>query len=94
MTAGNFSISDKILFLYREAYYLTMKYPEKKSNETKNHFDHRMKRWEKKCRKMENECEIIIARNKQAFTGTVKIFCNMVDGIFDDLESSEDDIPF
>ena len=85
---------DKILFLYRESYYLTMKYPEKKSNETKNHFDHRMKHWEKKYRKTENECEIIIAKNKQAFTGTVKFFCNMVDGIFDDLESSEDDIPF
>ena len=53
-----------------------------------------MKRWEKKYRKTENECEIIIAKNKQAFTGTVKIFCNMADGIFDDLESSEDDIPF
>ena len=71
-----------------------MKNPEKKSNETKNHFDHRMKHWEKKYRKTENECEIIIAKNKQAFTGTVKFFCNMVDGIFDDLESSEDDIPF
>lgn len=85
---------DKILFLYRESYYLEMFEPQKKQNETQEHFDKRVQCWENKYQKSKNECDIIIARNKYARSGLVKCFCNLEYGIWDDLKLSKGDVPF
>lgn len=81
---------DKILFLYREYYYLLYENPKKYPKETTEHFDFRMERWEKECRDTQNECEIIIAQNKCGYLGTVKCFFDTSLGKFDNLELEED----
>lgn len=84
---------DKILFLYREYYYLQWDEPKMDSKETDEHFQKRMKKWEKRCKEIENECEIIVGKNRYGSIGTVKCLFDISNGIFDDLEHSEDDIP-
>ncbi len=82
---------DKLLFLYRESYYLMNEEPEIKSGETQEHFEKRQDEWKKQCKEIENECEIILAKGRY---GCVKCFFDTSTGIFDDLERLEDDIPF
>lgn len=82
---------DKILFLYREYYYLWNEEPKIKSGEKQEHFEKRWREWEKQCDKIKNECEIILAKGCY---GRVKCFFDSYTGIFDDLVRSEDDIPF
>lgn len=82
---------DKILFLYREYYYLWWNEPEIKSGETQEHFEKRQGEWEKQCKDIENECEIILAKGKY---GCIKCFFDIDTGIFDDLDPLEDDVPF
>lgn len=82
---------DKLLFLYREYYYLQNEEPKIKNKETKEHFQKRIEEWEKNCRKTENECEIMLAKGRY---GRIKCFFDRDTGIFYDLEHPEDDIPF
>lgn len=84
---------DKILFLYREYYYLLYEEPKKYSKETIAHFEFRMERWEKECRDIQNECEIIIAENKNGKMGTVKCFYDLSYGKFDNLEHDDEYLP-
>lgn len=85
---------DKILFLYREYYYLQWDEPKRDSKEAEEHFQKRMEKWEKRCKEIENECEIIVGKNRYGPTGTVKCLFDRDTGIFDDLERLEDDVPF
>lgn len=55
---------DKLLFLYREYYYLWWDEPEIKSGETQAHFEKRQDEWKKQCKEIENECEIILAKGR------------------------------
>lgn len=84
---------DKILFLYREYYYLRYKEPKKYSIETTEHFEFRMEEWEKECRNIQNECEIIIAENKNGKYGIVKCFFDASTGKFDNLERDDEYLP-
>lgn len=84
---------DKILFLYREYYYLLHEEPKKYSKETTEHFEFRMEEWEKECRNIQNKCEIIIAENKNGKIGVVKCFFDKTIGKFDNLERDDEYLP-
>ncbi len=83
---------DKILFLYREIYYLRHEEPKKANNETEKHFQKCMAKWEKRCRQVQNECTVIIARNRRGTTGFVKCYFDAGVGKFDNWECSEYDM--
>ena len=79
------SYIDRILFLYRESYYLEWNEPKKTKKETVEQFQNRMKKWKKQCKETENECEFIVAKNRLGVTGAVKCFCDLHKCEFKDL---------
>lgn len=93
-TAPLEQIADVVMFLYRESYYLWDEEPKIADKETGEHFQKRMKEWEKECREKTNECEFIIGKARYGATGRIKCFCDLSNGIFDNLEHSDNDIPF
>lgn len=76
---------DKILFLYRENYYLYWNEPKRTSKETEEHFQKRHMEWVERERKQCNIAEIIIAKNNLGYIGRVKCYCNLSHCDFDDL---------
>lgn len=65
--------ADKIIFLYREIYYTRYQEPEKKKRETDAHFQQRYKEWKERCAETENECRVIVARNKNGACAYEKV---------------------
>ena len=55
---------DKIIFIYREHYYIQWDEPQKKKRETDEHFAKRYEEWQKRCEETKNECRLIVAKNK------------------------------
>ncbi len=90
--------ADVVMFLYRESYYFWQNEPKKHSKETEEHFQKRVEKWEKKCKEIRNECEIIVGKNRYGKTGIVKCFFDGSKGMFRDWEHSElafpDEVPF
>ena len=84
---------DKVLFLYREYYYLINDDLQIKPKETEEHLQIRIEDWCKRCKEQENLAEIIVAKNISGYTGTVKCFCDLDKCEFLDLEKSEMDLP-
>ena len=78
--------TDKLLFLYRESYYLYNKEPKKYKRETKEHFEKRYKEWQEDCQEQENKCEIIIAKNNNGSCGWIKCLFDRDIGKFSNLE--------
>ena len=83
------SHADKVLFLYREYYYLRWNEPERIPKETEEHFQKRMEEWEKRCEETKNECEIIPANRLHP----IRCFFDEYIGIFCDLERSDEELP-
>lgn len=84
---------DIILFLYREYYYSRFNEPKIQKRETEEHFQKRTEEWEKHCREIEHECEVIVAKDRYGAIGTVECFFDISSGKFDNLER-EEDLPF
>ena len=84
---------DKLLFLYREYYYLINDEPQIKLKETEEHLQIRIEDWRRRCKEQENLAEIIIAKNNSGGTGFVKCFCNLDKCEFSDLCKSEENLP-
>ena len=76
---------DKILFLYREYYYLLFEKPERDEKETEEHFLKRHTEWENQCKKEKNIAEFKIAKNNSGPRGYVICFCDLGKCEFADL---------
>ena len=81
-TCKDLSVVDKVLFLYRENYYLKFDYPEQRANETDEVFSDRINEWEKRLSSAEGKCEIIIAKNPSGDCGTVNLHFEEMAGFF------------
>lgn len=80
--ARNQNAADNILFLYRENYYIKFAKPTKHKKETEEHYQKRVRQWQKRCDETENICEIIIARNSGGFCGIIKLHFDWTTGLF------------
>lgn len=80
--ARNQNAADNILFLYRENYYIKFVEPTKHKKETEEHYQKRVRQWQKRCDETENICEIIIARNSGGFCGIIKLHFDWATGLF------------
>lgn len=78
----NQNAADNILFLYREIYYIRNSEPIKRKKETEEHYQKRVRQWQKRCDETENICEIIIARNSGGFCGIIKLHFDWATGLF------------
>lgn len=78
--------TDKIIFLYREIYYLQNQEPRKHKYEPQNYFKQRYKEWESKCNKIRNKGNIIIAKNRTGPIGNIEVSFDYSRGIFTDIE--------
>lgn len=76
------SAADKVLFLYRENYYLNFDYPEQRANETDEAFYDRINEWAKRFLSTEKNCDIIIAKNPSGDCGTVNLHFEKMTGFF------------
>ena len=78
--------ADKLLFLYRESYYMYDKEPKRYKRETIEHFEKRYKEWQEDCQEQKNKCEIIIAKNNNGTCGRIKCLFDLGIGKFSNLE--------
>lgn len=78
--------ADKILFLYRESYYLELNKPQKYLKETKENFQKRINEWIKRCKEIKDKCEIWIAKNKYGNCCCTICFFDKTTGNFKDWE--------
>lgn len=76
------SAVDKVLFLYREHYYLKFDYPEQRANETEEAYLDRFREWDRRISSIEKNCELIIAKNPSGLCGTVNLFFEGLTGFF------------
>ena len=76
---------DKILFLYRECYYLYCEKPKRGEKETEEHFQIRHTEWGERYRKLKDVAEFIIAKNNSGPRGYVTCFCDLGKCEFADL---------
>ena len=81
--------ADKVLFLYREAYYLWLCEPQKRKKETTEQYIRRYKDWEERCKKTKYSCDIIIARNNNGQCGRIKMFFDWGTGLFKDWQEND-----
>lgn len=78
----NQNAADNILFLYRESYYIRNLEPTKRKKETDEHYQQRLTEWQKRCKEVDDLCEIIIAKNTNGYYGTVKLYFDWSTGQF------------
>ena len=76
------SAVDKVLFLYRESYYLKHDMPEQRTNETEEAYLERFREWNWWILSIEKNCELIIAKNPSGLCGTVNLFFEGLTGFF------------
>ena len=81
-TYKDLSVVDKVLFLYRESYYLKHDMPEQRTNETEEAYLERFREWNRLFSNTENNCELIIAKNPSGLCGTVNLFFEGLTGFF------------
>ena len=80
---ANHDAVDKIIFLYREAYYLAFETdPKKRKNETERHYAERLNDWKRRKIELQDQCDIIIAKNTPKGSATLKVLFNQYNGIF------------
>jgi replicative DNA helicase len=81
---NNLNAVDRVLFLYREFYYIWLNEPKKRPKETDEKFQKRHKEWKNRCNETEYLCDIIIAKNSGGYCGVVKMFSEWWTGRFGD----------
>jgi len=63
--------ADVVLFIYREEYYLGKSEPDRRPEESEEHYNTRHDRWKEKLQQAEGRAEIIIAKQRHGPTGVV-----------------------
>ena len=81
---NNLNAVDKVLFLYREYYYIINNEPRKRPKETDEKFQKRHDEWNTLCKETQNFCDVIIAKNSNGYSGRVKMFFEWWIGRFED----------
>ena len=81
---NNLNAVDKVLFLFRENYYIHYDEPRRRRNETPEKFEKRHKQWEKRDKETENLCDIIVAKNNHGYYGYVEMYFEWWTGRFQD----------
>lgn len=81
---NNLNAVDKVLFLYREYYYIINNEPRKRPKETDEKFQKRHDKWNTLCKETQNFCDVIIAKNSNGYSGRVKMFFEWLTGRFED----------
>lgn len=81
---NNLNAVDKVLFLYREYYYIINNEPRKRPKETDEKFQKRHDKWNTLCKETQNFCDVIIAKNSNGYSGRVKMFFEWWTGRFED----------
>lgn len=74
--------ADNILFLYRESYYIRYAEPLKRKKETEEHYQKRVTEWQKRCKEVEDLCDIIIAKNSNCYCDIITIHFDWATGLF------------
>ena len=82
----NQNAADNILFLYRESYYIKYAEPTKRKKETEEHYQLRLLEWQKRCKEVDDICEIIIAKNTNGYYGIITMHFDWATGLFWDME--------
>ena len=59
------------MFVYREEYYLNKSEPERRPEETEEHYNTRYERYKEKWEQARGKAEIIIAKQRHGATGVV-----------------------
>lgn len=81
----NQNAADNILFLYRESYYIKYAEPTKRKKETEEHYQQRLTEWQKRCKEVDDLCEIIIAKNTNGYCGIITMHFDWATGLFWDM---------
>ena len=66
--------ADVIMFLFRAQYYLERSEPKREPDESDDAFHNRMVGWQRALEEALNKAEVIVAKNRNGKTGTVKTF--------------------
>ena len=78
--------ADIVMFVYREIYYLQNEQPQRHLNETPEKFALRLAELEQKKLDLENQAEVIVAKQRHGPVGSVKLYFNGEFSRFTDLE--------
>jgi replicative DNA helicase len=65
--------SDVVMFIYREQYYLQRAEPTQRPDESDDKFDGRHQDWQRRCEKVHNLAEVMIAKQRHGPIGNVKL---------------------
>jgi replicative DNA helicase len=87
--------ADSVMFLYREQYYLEQEPPQQRPKETAAQFYEREFQYDAALTRCRNVLDVIVAKNRDAPTGTAKLFCELSTMTIDNLaqaESAQEDL--
>jgi replicative DNA helicase len=65
--------ADVVMFIYREQYYLQRAEPTQRPDESDDRFDNRHQDWQRRCEKVHNLAEVMIAKQRHGPIGNVKL---------------------
>ena len=65
--------SDVVMFIYREQYYLQRAEPTQRPDKSDDKFDNRHQDWQRRCEKVHNLAEVMIAKQRHGPIGNVKL---------------------
>jgi replicative DNA helicase len=82
--------ADVVMFIYRDEYYMSDEPPERRDNETDEHYNSRVERWHQRKEESRNIAELIIAKQRHGPTGTVRLFFEGEITQFRDLDEVHD----
>jgi len=79
--------ADVVMFIYRDEYYSIREQPQRRDNETQDHFNQRFDDWKQRCEQNYGKAEVIVAKQRHGPTGIVQLafegqftrFGNLVD---------------
>jgi replicative DNA helicase len=82
--------ADVVMFIYRDDYYLMREEPNRRDNETMEHFNQRYDAWKERGEKAAGKAEVIVAKQRHGPTGIVHLAFEGQYTKFDNLPADED----
>jgi replicative DNA helicase len=70
--------ADRVIFLYRDSYYLEREQPQRRGDETAERFAQRFTVWEEACAAAHGIAEVIVAKDRHGEGGMVRVHWNPV----------------